>query len=106
LYTSWKWAAQRRNIEFLISIEELEALFEKQGGRCVFTGVELAFPKNSRESSLGTASPDRINSSKPYTVDNIQWVHKTINKMKMDMTDKDFKNWCYKVASLGGSCGV
>jgi len=106
LYTAWKWSAQRRKIEFLVSIEELEALFEKQGGECVFTGVELVFPKNSRESTLGTASPDRIDSNKPYTVDNIQWVHKTINKMKMDMTDRDFKDWCSKVARHGGSCGV
>ena len=38
----------------------------------------------------GTASLDRIDSKKGYTIDNIQWVHKDVNKMKMDLQEEDF----------------
>jgi len=40
-----------------------------------------------------TASLDRINSSKGYTLDNVQWVHKTVNIMKQGLSDEDFKYW-------------
>ena len=40
------------------------------------------------------ASIDRIDSSKGYTEDNVQWVHKNVNNMKMQTSHQDFLNWC------------
>jgi hypothetical protein len=37
---------------------------------------------------------DRIDSSKGYTIDNVQWVHKIVNIMKHDVEEKEFFNWC------------
>lgn len=46
----------------------------------------------------GTASLDRIDSSGDYAEGNVQFVHKTINKMKWDLTDMEFRNFCVLVA--------
>jgi hypothetical protein len=60
-------------------------LFHSQNGKCKITGISLDW---------GTASLDRINSSVGYTKDNVQWVHQTVNKMKLNMSDTEFISWC------------
>lgn len=35
-----------------------------------------------------------IDSTKVYTIDNVQWVHKNINIMKWDISQEEFINWC------------
>lgn len=44
-----------------------------------------------------TASIDRIDSSKGYIKGNIQIVHKTLNKMKLNMRDEEFIAICEEV---------
>lgn len=46
-----------------------------------------------------TASLDRIDSSKPYIIDNIQWVHKDINFMKRTYSHDYFIKLCKLVAN-------
>jgi hypothetical protein len=88
-----KMSAKKRNLEFVLTKEELWQLFLKQNKKCALSGVELTF--NSRNNKRdGTASLDRIDSSKGYTLDNIQWVHKIVNIMKQDLEEKDFFLWC------------
>lgn len=39
------------------------------------------------------------NSSKPdYANDNVQWVHKDVNYMKMDLTQEEFIKYCKLIA--------
>ncbi len=45
-----------------------------------------------------TASLDRIDSTKGYTLDNIQWIHKDLNKMKMNFANDYFIKTCKLVA--------
>lgn len=90
--------AHERGIEFLVQKEDAYALYEKQGGRCALSGVEIKFSESYTDSSKGTASLDRIDNSKCYTLDNIQWVHKEINFMKNKMTDERFIELCKEVA--------
>lgn len=71
--------ALNRGIEFALGIEEAWALFEKQERKCALTGLAICFDKCRGDS---TASLDRIDSSKGYTIDNVQWVHKDVNIMK------------------------
>lgn len=89
--------AKIRNLEFNITIEQIWDLFIKQDRRCALTGLELQF-KTTSQSSDGTASLDRIDSSKGYTMDNIQWIHKDINRMKWDMDENKFVNYCKLIA--------
>lgn len=46
-----------------------------------------------------TASLDRIDSSKDYTIGNVQWIHKSINLMKNVIPQDIFVEWCVKIAN-------
>lgn len=84
--------AIRRNIDFSITIEEAWNKFVQQNRRCSFSNEILHFPRDSF--SNGTASLDRIDPLGSYTVENTRWIHKDINNMKWDLTDKEFFLYC------------
>ena len=90
-------AAMKRNIVFDITPEYAWNLFLKQDQKCVLSGLSINFGKNSK--SINTASLDRINSSKGYTIDNVQWVHKDINIMKNSYSQEYFIEMCKKVVN-------
>ena len=92
-----KQGAKRRGILFNISIEYVWNLFLKQQRRCAISGLPLKFHSTSTTCD-GNASLDRIDSSKGYIIDNVQWVHKDINYMKQDNSDADFIKYCCLVA--------
>ena len=94
-----KRSAKKRGIEFRIKIEDIWDRLEKQGRKCALTGLSLLLNSNGRLYD-GNASLDRIDSTKGYTVDNIQWVHKRINQMKMDMTEVEFLEFCRLVVEF------
>lgn len=99
-FSSFKCKAIKKNIPFHLTIEELWELFEKQGGRCRLTNIDLKFEQSRKLcGSNQTASLDRIDSSKGYTIDNVQWIHKTVNLMKNVLSQADFINWCKLVAN-------
>lgn len=83
-----KNGAKNRNFAFEITIEEIWELFKKQNSKCAMTNLDICFGKNQ------TASLDRIDSSKSYTIDNVQWVHKDVNYMKMDFSIERFLFLC------------
>ena len=82
--------------EFSITIEQAWDLFLKQNRKCALSGMELEFGKTNKDSF--TASLDRIDSDKGYTIDNIQWIHKHINWMKNTFTQEYFIDICVKIA--------
>ena len=89
--------ASSREIPFCLTIEKAWEIFEKQSRKCALSGVPIYFDKGYK-GPLGTASLDRIDSSAGYAVGNVQWVHKDINRMKMDLTQDDFIKLCARVA--------
>ncbi len=97
LWSTIKCGAKKRNIDFEIDIEYVWNVFLKQNKKCALSGVDIYFSRTSK--SERTASLDRINSKKGYVKGNIQWVHKIINIMKRDLSDKDFINWCKLISN-------
>jgi hypothetical protein len=89
-----KCSAYSRNLSFDLTIEDVWNLFEAQERKCMLTGMDICLSEDNEN----TASLDRIDSSKGYCVENIQWVHKTVNKMKMDLRQEEFVRWCQLVA--------
>jgi hypothetical protein len=98
-FSGIKSNAKKRNILFNLDIQKIWKLFLKQNRQCALSGVFLEMSESRRTKGIMTASLDRIDSSKGYTLDNVQWVHKTINNMKNSMSDSEFVKWCQLVAS-------
>lgn len=102
LWSGIKFGAKHRHLDFEITIEQAWKKFLQQKGLCKITGVPIILSDSAsggRECrSNRTASLDRIDSTKGYIAGNFQWVHKKINKMKWDLTDKEFIDWCKLVA--------
>jgi hypothetical protein len=88
-------AAEKRSIPFLITREEMDDVFQSQGGKCRYLGVPLTFETHGKR---GTASLDRINSKLGYSKDNIQWVHKDVNTIKWDLSHEDFVRICKTIS--------
>lgn len=84
-------AKKRKNIPVNISREYIDKLFQKQKGKCAYTGYDLWF---SKKGILGTASLDRIDSSKGYIEGNVQWVHKDVNVIKWNLSHEKFLEIC------------
>lgn len=102
LFNRIKDNAVKREFEFNITIEQVWSLFEKQKGLCALSGVEIFFDHtsslHSERRKKTTASLDRKDSSIGYVLDNIQWVHKKVNVMKMDMNQDSFIDFCEAIA--------
>lgn len=89
---------RKSNIEFDLSLDYLNELYERQGHKCALSGIsiepDLSLPINQQYMSI-----DRIDSSKGYTNDNVQWVDKRINMMKGTLSNEEFIDLCNKVSS-------
>lgn len=83
------------NLVFNISIQDIVNTFNDQNGLCIISGIKVHF--NMRDRTGVTASIDRINSSKGYTKDNIQIVHKKVNMLKYTLTTKELLSWVQKI---------
>jgi len=96
LYHSYKSGANRRGLDFNITIEQLWDILTKQHHKCAITGVSI---KIDKDKNINSASPDRINPNEGYCPNNIQWVHKTINQMKWNLPQDEFVKWCRLVST-------
>lgn len=88
-------------LEFNITPEYLEKLYEKQNRKCALTGLslDLDITKTAIQQNW---SLDRIDSNVGYVEGNVQWVHKDINMMKSTYSNEYFKEMCCKVAEQNG----
>jgi hypothetical protein len=89
--------AEVRDIKFELNIEQIWELFLKQNRRCALSGIELFLEKRFSSNDNNTASLDRIDSKKHYEINNVHWVHKDLNKMKMDFDLDYFLDFCKKI---------
>lgn len=102
-FNSFKTAREKKGKIFdkNITLEFLWDLFLKQNKKCAISKLDIILLPNWSGYNNGrckkleqTASIDRIDSTKHYTIDNIQWVHKQINYMKGSLSDIEFINLC------------
>lgn len=84
----------RTKVPVTVTKEQLWELFLKQGRRCALTGLELTIGPHRQNN----ASVDRIDSSRGYEIDNIQFVHKDINMMKRWYNQDYFIKMCGMVS--------
>lgn len=98
-WTSIANGANKRNLEMSISIDYAWDLYLSQGKKCAITGIPIYFPRTRKTANKSTASLDRIDNTKGYIEGNVQWVHKKINQIKMDLTIEDFFELCKSVVN-------
>lgn len=92
-------AANRRGLEFNVSMEYMWELFLNQNRKCKISGVDLGWSRYGRRDFRdGSASLDRIDSKLPYIEGNVQWVHKIVNEMKWAKNDAELIEWCKIIA--------
>lgn len=89
--TDYKRWAIERGIEFNITVYDMRDVYNKQNHMCAITGLPLYFRP------VKVASLDRINNSGNYDIDNIQWVHKDINRMRNSYSMEYFLKMCKAV---------
>lgn len=90
-FRTTKFGAERRNLSFNITAEDIWNKIVEQKFKCAITGLDVFFDPSGW---LGTASVDRIDNTKGYEIDNIQIVHKHINLMKKDHSMDYFLYLC------------
>jgi hypothetical protein len=91
---------KKSNREIFVTLEDLKNQWDKQNGICPYTGWKLKTSKNTSE-YLGftpdRASLDRIDSSKPYTKDNIQFVSLMAQFAKNKWQEQELLEFCEAV---------
>jgi predicted DNA-binding protein YlxM (UPF0122 family) len=93
-FSRFKANAKYRKIDFDLDIISVNSLFIKQGGRCYLSGMPLLVGKIGEEN---TASLDRVDSNLPYTIDNVRFSNKYLNKMKLNLTKENFISICSEI---------
>ena len=88
-YTKLQRSAEKRDIEFNVSLEYLGNLFEEQKHVCAITGDYIE--------SIDDASLDRIDSTGGYTEGNVQWTTYQANVSKHVMSMDELYKFCKKV---------
>ena len=77
-----------------LSFSEVMEMYNRQGGICVLSGIEMTFHKKPYAPKVHTnLSIDKIDSNKEYTIDNIQLVCSIANTMKLTLTMEEFHWW-------------
>lgn len=86
-----RFRAKKRNLEFDLDPKFLWELFMSQDKKCAITGTEIDLTTDG--------SIDRIDNNRGYTKDNVWWVIKDINKLKLDFTLDRFIELCEMVVN-------
>ena len=95
--------SKKSNREVKINAEDIYDLWIKQDKKCSLSGLPIDFintnqgninRKESKYDLICTASPDRIDSNKGYTKDNVQLVHKDVNMIKKEYDQDYFLKLC------------
>ena len=99
-WCSIKNNAKSRGRVMSITPEEAWQKYLDQKGKCAITGLSIGFRDGNSKGNCSshTASLDRIDSSKGYETNNIQWVYKLINIMKSNIDEMEFIALCVIVA--------
>ena len=88
-----KKRANKKGLDFDIDLDFMYYLWNKQKGLCNISKLPMTFffKNNHRKYNL---SVDRIDSTRGYTKDNVQLVCDVVNRMKLDLSMKEFVTLC------------
>lgn len=105
LFASIKAGAKNRKIPFDLTRKEMFEIFIEQNRKCAISGLDIDFGIVD-EGHTRTASLDRIDNTKGYYLDNVQWVHRTFNFMRGRMSIENFIEACQLVVSYNSGKNI
>jgi dCMP deaminase len=87
--------AKVRNIPLEISQEDAYNVMVQQGFKCALSSTPIYFADTERHYREGvyTASFDRIDNNGAYTIHNVQWLHKDVNRLKSSFSEEELQKW-------------
>lgn len=97
VFDSRKTGATRRGIEWKLTIDDVDTLFDQQKGLCTYTGLPMSSTGSQAVYSAKltkdplTLSIDRRDSSGGYTLDNVVLCCRFVNLAKSEYPDTDFR---------------
>ena len=97
-FDKFERSANKRGIDWDLTLDDLADLYDKQEGKCSLTGWHIYMP-NSGYHLDTEASIDRINSAFGYITGNVQLVNKRVNMMKQSYSQSQFIDTCRGVAT-------
>jgi hypothetical protein len=100
IFKKAKQRSSKKKIDFLISLENLKDIWDKQNGKCPYTGWDMTLSSKTTDKSILTpfkASVDRIDSSKGYIPGNIQFVSYMANIAKNNFHENELIDFCKAV---------
>lgn len=96
-------SAEKRGYEVGITQEDAWGLFLEQNGKCKLSNIDLFLSPKFHDKRKITASLDRIDNSKGYILGNLQWIHKNLNQMKLNLNNEIFVQMCQFVGDFQNS---
>jgi hypothetical protein len=104
LLNACKSKAKQRKINFNLSLEDIISQWTFQNGKCAYTNFELKFPSESTQYKKRPPNPlfasiDRIDSSKGYTKDNVEFVCISVNYAKNGFSKEQMISFFNKIKS-------
>ena len=93
-FYSLKTRSTKKGLEVNVTTEYLLQLLQESGYHCKVTGQKMSLESHLRKKANAfKASLDRIDYTKGYIKGNVQWVCWSVNQMKSDKTEAEFKFW-------------
>ena len=93
---------KNKKIEYYITVEDLKELWDKQDGKCFYSGIKMNLPLTSSGFSgkrlMENCSVDRIDSNKLYRKDNIVLCCYGTNIGKGIWSKEEYINFCKLVS--------
>lgn len=94
--------SRSRNLyEYDITVDFLKELWERQNGKCPYTGIKMILPESKLSfrkcRSIEKASLDRIDTTKGYLKGNVEFVCQGINFAKHDYSKEEVLQFINKI---------
>jgi hypothetical protein len=82
-------AARSYRKNYGLEWKPLKAKFDKQTGRCAISGVQITIGRNAELDHIIPKAKGGTN-----TIENLQWVHSTVNRIKGALLLTELVKWC------------
>jgi len=88
-----KSRAKKKNVPFTLTFEDLLAQWDKQNGKCFYTGLPLKIKIESCVDNKEVVSIDRVEPDKGYSRENVVLCCDCVNTMKSNLSMEQFKGY-------------